>query len=192
VAGDRLAQPGVPRRVGVVAGSDGRRGELPGQQPPPALEGEQPGVGDAGAEVELGGTFEHPRGQVVPDRPGPQDPAGRSGPLAGAGEVVTDEGAGADPAGDEPFAHEPVVGDGDGGARDAQLGGQLPGGGQAAAGRQAGVKDRPAQLPVDLTGQVLAADQADMEVHGAQRSDGRIGLVNLPENWISHWSPCPP
>jgi hypothetical protein len=28
-----------------------------------------------------------------------------------------------------------------------------------------------------------------MEFHGAQRSDGRIGLVNLVGNWISYWSP---
>jgi hypothetical protein len=134
VAGDRLAQPGMAGRVGVVAGAHGCRAELARQQPPPALVGEQVGVGDAGAEVVLGGVLEHQRGLVVPDRPRAQDPAGRRGPAAGAGEVVADEGAGADPAGDEPFTDEPVVGDDDGGARDAQLRGQLPAGGQASTG----------------------------------------------------------
>lgn len=70
VAGDRLAQPGMAGRVGVVAGADRGGGELPDQQPPPALVGEQPGVGDPRAEVELGGPLQHQRHQVVPDRPG--------------------------------------------------------------------------------------------------------------------------
>jgi hypothetical protein len=193
VAGDRLTEPGMAGRVGVVAGADRGGGELPGQQLPPTPVGEQPGVGDPGAEVELGRPLDHPHWeQVFPDRPGPQGLAGRSGPVARAGEVVGDEGAGADPAGDEPLAEEPVVGDHDGGARDAQLRGQLAGGWQATAGGQAAVQDGPAQLPVDLAGQVLAADQADMELHGGQGSGGPIGLVNRARNWISQRSPSAP
>jgi single-strand DNA-binding protein len=51
-----------------------------------------------------------------------------------------------------------------------------------------GGRPRPAPLPVDLAGQVLVADQADMDLHGAQGSGGRIGLVNLAGIGSPTWS----
>ena len=184
VAGDRLAQGRVAGGVAVGAAAHRGRAQLLGQQPAPGLVGEQPGVGDARPEVELGRVVRHGRhGDRVPDRPRPQRSSGRPGTVAGAGDGRADEGPGTDPGGDEPLAAEPVVGDRHGGARDAEAPGQLPGRRQATARRQAAVQDGPAQLPVDLAGQVLAADQADMDLggaaHAAQRtaSSGRPAVV---------------
>ena len=180
----------MPGGVGVVAGADAPGAQLPGQQPPPGLVREQRGVGDPSAEVELGGPLEQ-RSWARSSQTGlgrSTAPVGvRLRRSAGGGASETKVPAPTRPV-RNPSREEPVVGDRDGGAGDAQLRGQLAGGRQAIAGGQATVQDRPAQLPVDLAGQVLAADQADMEVHGAQGSGGPIGLVNLARNWISQRS----
>jgi hypothetical protein len=167
VAGDGPAQVRVTGRVAVDAAGHRGRTQLLGQQPPPGLVGEQPGVGDARAEVELGQPLlDHPGdGDRLPQRPRPQRAPGRPGLAGRAGDRLADEGPGACPRRDEPLAGEPVVGDRHGGARDTQAPGQLPGRRQAGARRQAAVEDGPAQLPVDLAGQVLAADQADVDLH---------------------------
>jgi hypothetical protein len=49
VPGDRLAQAQMPGRIGVNADVLGVGVQLAGQQPPPGLVREQPGVWDAGA-----------------------------------------------------------------------------------------------------------------------------------------------
>src|SRR5689334_21367965 len=106
------------------------------------------------------------------------------------GDVVADEGAGPLPSAEESLAAEPVVGHADGAARDGQTTGQLPGRRQPLAGRQAAVQDGAAQLPVDLAGQVVAPDQADVYLHQEIRPDrtgpvrtraGRPALMPLPD-----------
>src|SRR5439155_9764327 len=109
-------------------------------------------------------------------------PAGqpRAGGSPGAGRVpgdmVADDGAGPLPGAEESLAGQPVVGHGDGAARDAEAAGQLPGRRQPLAGRQAAVEDGAAQLPVDLPGQVVPPDQADVKLHQEIRPD-RAGPV---------------
>jgi hypothetical protein len=183
VAGDGPAQ--VREAGGVAVGTASHRGrtQLLGQQPPPGLVGEQLGVGDARTEVELGqplldqSLLDHPRdGDRLPPRPRPQRDPGRPGLVGRAGDRLADEGPGASPGGDESLAGEPVVGDLHGGARDTQAPGQLPGRRQAAARRQEAVEDGPPQLPVDLPGQVLAADQADVDVHRIASACSPYGL----------------
>jgi hypothetical protein len=103
VSGDRLTQARVPGRVAVAAAADGVGAQLPGQQPPPRLIGEQPPVGDAGTKVELGRVLEHDRDRDgVPDRPRAQRTPGPPGRAGGGLEAVADEGPGPNAGGEEP------------------------------------------------------------------------------------------
>jgi hypothetical protein len=194
VPGDGLAQALVSGRLRVDADAGGGDPQHLGGQPAPGLVGEQVGVGDAVAKVELGFPLEGRRQlDGLPDRLRAQLAVDVLRPVAAARDVVADEGAHPDVGDDEPLGGEPVVGQGDGGARDAETVRQLARGRQAVPGEQPAVQDRATELPVDLHGQVLATDQADVKLHRGQWAHLRPDWSDeLYQDWLSYRSrPAP-
>src|SRR5262249_48220473 len=85
------------------------------------------------------------------------------------------------------LAQQAVVGDAHCRPRHAGPLRQLAARRQSVAFAQAAIEDQPPQLTVDLACQVVAPDEADMEVHPDDRTpwtwSGPVG-----RNWLSHWA----
>ncbi len=166
VPGDRLAQPAVSRRVRILPVPDRRGAQLTCHQATPCLVGEQARIGNPGAEVEprrppeLGG-----KGHFVPERARAQHARWPLQIGATRLAMAADEGPRADTRRHEALAHQTVVRDVDGRPRNAQPPRQLATRRQTLAFAQPPVEDQGPQLSVDFAGEVMAADEADVELH---------------------------
>ena len=87
------------------------------------------------------------------------------------------EGAGAHPRRHEALRTQPVIGHGYGRARDAKPQRQLSAGWQGIGGPEPPVQDGPLELAVDLPAQILATDQADVELHAVNLARGFLELA---------------
>lgn len=93
------------------------------------------------------------------------------------------KGAGAHARNHKAFAGKPVVRHGDCCTRHAQTPGQFSGRGQKCSRRKPCVEDRPTQLPIDFSTEILAAEEVDVELYGLSVYPCLriIGLLDIDE-----------
>lgn len=170
MVGDGLPQPEVASWFGVHRAAHGAGAELAAQEAAPGLVGEASGVGEAAGEVELDRGEGVGLGSGLPPvlRPQPDRGGGRLGRhrLGGTEAPAADEGPRPDAGGDVAIAGEPVVSGGDGGSRDPQACGQLPGGRQGIAFAQLPADDRLNQMPVQRVGQATSIAEVELQRNG--------------------------
>jgi hypothetical protein len=154
-----------------VGGSGRLRLECSGDQPAPGGVWEEARVGNAGAEVELGGLPDRLRKtwNQLPARARTQGRR-RAGGAGANGNISLDIGSRSDSGRREALADQTVVGVDDGCSRDAQARGKLSCRWQRFNTLYTTLEDRRAQLAIDLARQIAPILETDVEVQRLDRS----------------------
>lgn len=181
---DGAPQPGVARRRVVRDLALCLRPKLAGDRPSPYVVREKCRIREAASEVEIGRLGQQGRQHDrIPDRTRAQCIYGP--PVLGLAprmrEMLADERAGARPRGHESLARESIIDADHRRARDRQASRELPAWRQRISGPQSAQGDRLSQLPVDLVTDILAADQADVQLHGCSIGDRELVRQTLRE-----------